>query len=183
MPYRLARPADAPCLAEIYAPYVENTAITFAETPLTAGDFQQKICSPYPVLVYEEEGEIFGYAYASALREKAAYRWAVEPSIYLRPACQGKGVGKGLLRRLISLLQAQKFQSVYACITLPNEKSIRLHEGLGFREVGRFEKSGYKLGAWHDVAWLYLPLAAFPQTPEEPLSIHALPEEIIQSIL
>lgn len=183
MPYRLARPADAAGLAEIYAPYVENTAITFAEKPLTAGDFEQKIRSPYPVLVYEEGGVMFGYAYASALREKAAYRWAVEPSIYLRPACQGQGIGKGLMQRLISLLQVQKFQSVYSCITLPNKKSLRLHAGFGFREVGRFEKSGYKLGAWHDVAWLYLPLGAFPETPEEPLSVHALPESLLNSIL
>lgn len=183
MLYRPAILADARRLAEIYAPYVEHTAITFATEPLTAAEFEQKILSPYPFLVCETDGIIAGYAYASALREKKAYRWATEPSIYIDPAYQSRGIGKGLMERLLKLLALQKFQSVYSCITLPNEKSIRLHEGFGFREVGRFEKSGYKLGKWHDVAWLYLPLADFPENPAEPLPFASLSENDIRNIM
>lgn len=183
MLYRPAVIADAKRLAEIYAPYVEHTAITFATEPLTPAEFEQKILSPYPFLVCEENGVIAGYAYASALREKKAYRWAVEPSIYIDPSYQGMGIGKGLMERLLKLLALQKFQSVYSCITLPNEKSIRLHEGFGFREVGRFEKSGYKLGKWHDVVWLYRPLADFPEKPPEPLPFRQLDARTLQTIL
>lgn len=179
MLFRPAVIADAKRLAEIYAPYVEHTAITFATEPLTAAEFEQKILSPYPFLVCEVNGIVAGYAYASALREKKAYRWAAEPSIYIDPAYQSRGMGKGLMERLLKLLALQKFQSVYSCITLPNEKSIRLHESFGFREVGRFEKSGYKLGTWHDVVWLYLPLADFPQNPAEPIPFSALSEKDI----
>lgn len=183
MPYRPSRETDAPQLAEIYAPYVKKTAITFATEPLQPVDFLHKIHAPYPFLVYEEEGRICGFAYASALREKAAYRWAVELSIYLSPDAQGKGLGKGLMERLLRLLKMQKFQSAYSCITLPNEKSMGLHGRFGFREVGRFEKSGYKLGAWRDVAWLFLPLGDFPDAPDEPLPFQQLDEQIIQQIM
>lgn len=183
MHYRPAAPADTRRLAEIYAPYVENTAITFATEPLTAAEFEQKILSPYPFLVCEADGIIAGYAYASAFREKKAYRWSVEPSIYVDPAFQGKGIGQGLMDRLLKLLRLQNFRGVYSCITLPNEKSICLHEKFGFREVGRFEKSGYKLGAWRDVVWLYLPLAAFPEKPPEPLPFRQLDARTLQTIL
>lgn len=183
MHYRPAAPADTRRLSEIYTPYVENTAITFATVPLTPADFEQKIRSPYPVLVCEVDGTIAGYAYAAAFREKEAYRWAAEPSIYIDPAFQGMGIGKGLMGRLLQLLRLQKFQSVYSCITLPNEKSIRLHEGFGFEEVGRFAKCGYKLEAWHDVVWLRLPLSLFPEKPQEPIPFAALREEDILSIL
>lgn len=183
MLYRPAVITDAERLAQIYAPYVERTAITFATEPLTAAEFEQKILSPYPFLVCEVNGIVAGYAYASPLREKKAYRWAAEPSIYIDPAYQSMGMGKGLMERLLKLLSLQKFQSVYSCITLPNEKSFRLHGKFGFREVGRFEKSGYKLGAWHDVAWLYLPLASFPETPAEPVPFSVLDERDVCNIM
>ena len=183
MLYRPAVIADAKRLSEIYAPYVENTAITFAMEPLTPAEFEQKILSPYPFLVCEVNNIVAGYAYASPLREKKAYRWATEPSIYIDPAYQGRGMGKGLMERLLKLLALQKFQSTYSCITLPNERSIRLHEGFGFKEVGRFEKSGYKLGKWHDVVWLYLPLSDFPENPAEPIPFDALCEEDIRNIM
>lgn len=183
MHYRPAVPSDAPRLAAIYAPYVAHTAITFATEPLTAAEFEQKILSPYPFLVCEADGVVAGYAYASAFREKKAYRWSVEPSIYVDPAFQGKGIGQGLMDRLLNILRLQNFRGVYSCITLPNEKSIRLHKKFCFGEVGRFEKSGYKLGAWRDVVWLYLPLADFPESPAEPLPFSTLSERDVHSIL
>lgn len=180
MHYRPAVPSDAPRLSEIYAPFVQNTAITFAETPMTAAAFEQKMQSIYPVLVCEVDGQVAGYAYAAAFREKAAYRWAVEPSIYIDPAFHGQGIGKGLMERLLHILQLQGFCSVYSCITQPNEKSMRLHRHFGFEEVGRFPACGYKQNQWHDVVWLRLPLSNAPAHPEEPIPFHLLPAQAWQ---
>ncbi len=183
MLYRPAQEADALRLKQIYAPYVANTAITFADVPLEPEDFVHKMHTPYPILVCEEEGRVLCYAYAAKLREKAAYRWVVELSIYVDEACQGRGIGKGLMARLLALLKAQGYQSAYSCITLPNEKSLSLHRAFGFRQVGHFEKAGYKLGAWRDVVWLCLPLNDMNENPSEPLPFHALDEDLIQSLL
>lgn len=180
---RLATPADAPRLTEIYAPYVYHTAITFATVPLTEDDFLHKMQGPYPFLVCEENGEVQGYAYAAAFREKEAYRWDVELTIYLTPAAQGQGAGTQLMRSLLALLRLQGYQTAYSCITLPNPGSIALHQHLGFEQIGLFEKSGYKLGSWHDVVWFSLPLGAFDSEPQEPTPINELPEKQIMAIL
>jgi len=180
---RLATPADAPRLAEIYAPYVTDTAITFATTPLTAADFRHKMEGPYPFLVCEENGEVIGYAYAATFREKEAYRWDVELTIYVDGAYHGHGAGKLLMARLLALLKAQGYLNAYSCVTLPNEKSIGLHKALGFALIGRFDHSGYKLGQWRSVTWLHLPLGDFDGEPAEPTPLHALPEATLSAIL
>ena len=180
---RIATPADAPRLVEIYAPYVANTAVSFATTAPTEEDFLHKIASPYPFLVCEENGNIIGYAYAAAFREKEAYRWDVELTIYIDGAYHGRGTGKALLARLIALLRAQGYLNVYSCITLPNDKSIGLHEALGFVEIGRFDNSGYKLGKWHSVTWYHLPLGLFDGKPAEPTPLRDLPENTLSAIL
>lgn len=183
MLFRPAQEKDARRLCEIYAPYVLHTAITFADTPLTEEDFLHKIASPYPIIVCEEDGRVLGYAYAARFREKEAYRLAVEPSIYVDEAHHGRGIGKGLMKRLISLLHAQHFQSLWSCITLPNDKSIALHRHLGFREVGLFPNAGYKLGKWRDVIWLHLPLCPAEDPPAEPVPFQALDKAVVSSIL
>ena len=180
---RLASPADAPRLAEIYAPYVAGTAFTFATAPLTENDFLHKMNGPYPLLVCEENGRVTGYAYASAFREKEAYRWGVELTIYVDPACHGRGAGKALMGRLLALLKAQGYMTAYSCVTLPNEKSMGLHKALGFREIGRFENAGYKLGQWRSVAWLSLQLNELPLSPAEPLPLGHVPPETLCAIL
>lgn len=183
MLFRPAEKKDVSRLCEIYAPYVEKTAVTFADTPLTEADFLQRIASPYPILVCEENGKVLGYAYAGRLREKEAYRWAVELSIYVDGHFQGMGVGKGLMGRLLKLLKAQHFQSAFSCITLPNEKSLALHRPFGFKEVGLFENAGYKLGAWRSVIWLQLPLNPAEASPREPVPFQALAKEAVAELL
>jgi len=180
---RIASPADAPRLAEIYAPYVANTAVTFATVPLTPEDFLHKMESLYPFLVCEENGQVLGYAYAAAFRAKEAYRWDVELSIYVDEAVHRRGVGSRLMRCLLGLLRAQGYKSAYSCITLPNEPSLCLHHSFGFTQVGLFENAGYKLGKWRSVSWMRLPLGDFDGEPAEPLPVSQLDKNQIMHIL
>lgn len=180
---RLARPVDAPRLVEIYAPYVRNTAVTFATAPLTEEDFLHRMTDTHPCLVCEESGRVLGYAYAAPFRAKEAYRWDVELSIYVDAAAHRKGVGSKLMGSLLGLLQAQGFKSAYSCITLPNDPSLQLHQRFGFTQVGLFENAGYKLGKWRSVAWLRLPLGDFDGEPAEPLPFSQLSPEILQKAL
>lgn len=177
MQIRPAAPADAPAVAAIYAHYVRETAITFATHAPTAEDYVARMADDrYPFLVAEAAGEVVGFAYASAFREKEAYRWDVELTIYLIPGCAGAGIGKKLLAECLRLLRLRGYLNAYSCITLPNERSIGLHRGLGFRELGVFPKTGYKLGKWHDVIWMGLVLGEFDGEPDEPGYRCCLPE-------
>lgn len=180
---RIAAPADAPRLAEIYAPYVADTAITFATVPLTAEDFLHKMAGPHPFLVCEENGHVLGYAYAAAYRPKEAYRWDVELTLYVDAAAHGRGAGKLMLRCLLAILKQQGYRNAYSCITLPNEKSIGLHTSLGFSQIGLFANAGYKLNQWHSVVWLHLPLNDFPTPPAEPIPFRELPVQTLAMIL
>ena len=183
------RPAcarDAARLADIYAPYVADTAITFATAMPTEGEFAEKIArigAAFPFLVYEEEGRVLGYAYAATYRVREAYRWDVELSIYVDTSCRGRGVGKALMERLLRCLRAQGYQNAYSCITLPNERSIGLHTRFGFAQTGLFHQAGYKLGKWHDVVWLRLPLGDFPENPAEPTPFSALAPEQLSALM
>lgn len=180
---RLAHPADASRLVEIYTPYVTSTAVTFATAALTEADFLHKMQDVFPLLVCEEHGQVMGYAYAAAFRAKEAYRWDVELSIYVDAAAHRRGVGSKLMSGLLGLLRAQGYKSAYSCITLPNEPSLCLHRRFGFTQVGLFENAGYKLGKWRSVTWLRLPLGDFNGEPAEPVSISQLSENQIMHIL
>ena len=112
-----------------------------------------RITQTHPWLIAEQNGEVIGYAYGSPHRERAAYRWATDVTVYVSPDHHGRGVGRGLYEALISQLADQGFQVACAGITLPNEGSVALHRALGFTEVGVYRRIGFKFGAWHDVAW------------------------------
>lgn len=172
---RCAAAGDAPRLVDIYAPYVAETAITFATTLPDPSFYTEKLDAGRPFIVAEEDGQVVGYAYAAAYRAKEAYRWDAEVSIYVAQDCRGRGVGRALLGGLVRLMRRLGYVNAYACITLPNEPSIRLHESAGFQWRGTLERSGFKLGRWHDVAWLALPLCTPPAEPAEPLPPSALP--------
>ena len=130
MSIRLAAETDLPRILAIYAPYVEHTTISFEYTPPTPDEFRQrflKITARFPWLVWEEQGEILGYAYACAPFERAAYQWCCEPSIYLRPDAQGRGIGRKLYTALEELMKLQGYRNVYAIITAANETSVAFH--------------------------------------------------------
>ena len=162
MPIRHADPAgDAAACAAIYAPYVNDTVISLEEVPPTPeqmGHRIARITERYPWLIAEEDGEIAGYAYAGPHRERAAYRWASDVTVYVSPAYFRRGIGSALYTALFDLLV---FQGVYvACagVTLPNEASVGLHEAMGFLPVGVYKRVAWKFGSWHDVGWWQLQL-------------------------
>lgn len=176
----LVRPADpardAGRCAAIYAPYVRDTVISFEEVPPDEPEMRRRIedlSARYPWLVAEADGRIVGYAYASPHRERAAYRWAVDVAVYLDPDHRARGIGRALYEDLFDRLAAQSLRTAVAGIALPNPASVALHERLGFELVGVYRRIGYKLGAWHDVAWYQRALApdggAIPAEPEPPL--------------
>ena len=160
---RSATPDDAAALAAIYAPYVRDTAITFEYEPPTVEEFRRRIehvLSKYSYLVAESDGAIIGYAYAEAFRERPAYDWDVETSIYLDQSYRGQGFGRALYQELEKRLQQQGIRNLYACVTTsdtPNPlvppTSPAFHQALGYRKVGTFKACGYKFDQWFDITW------------------------------
>ena len=162
---RSAEVADAAALLAIYAPFVARTPVSFETTVPSADEFAARIRrsnSRWAWLVAERAGVVLGYAYGTAHRERAAYRWSVETSAYVDPAHQRQGVGSTLYCALFERLIALGYCNAYAGITLPNPASVALHERLGFQPIGVFRRIGRKFGAWHDVAWLQRPLRDAP---------------------
>ncbi len=171
MEIRLAKPSDARSLLDIYAPYVENTAITFEYEVPTIEDFAnrvEKTLEKYPYLVAEEDGVVLGYAYASTYYARAAYDWAVELSVYVSQDARGQGVGSKLYDALEDLLDQMGYVHFLACISLPNEASLALHRKRGYQQVAHFPKIGYKFERWHDIVWLQKSLEK-QATPIKPL--------------
>ena len=157
MNIRFATPSDAATLLAIYAPYVENTAITFEYEVPTIEDFTNRIAKTlekYPYLVAEEDCVVLGYAYASTYYARAAYDWAVELSVYVSLDSRGQGVGTKLYDALEYLLDQMGYVHFLACISLPNEASLTLHRKRGYQQVAHFPKIGYKFNRWHDIVWL-----------------------------
>lgn len=155
MNVRLALPQDVENILHIYAQYID-TPITFEYTLPDVKQFSQRMNTVgvlYPWLIAEDEGKIFGYAYAHALAERSAYQWNAELSIYLDKNCQGKKLGAKLYGVLLAILARQRILTVYARITIPNSCSERFHEKMGFRQVWLQKNAGFKGGRWHDVAW------------------------------
>jgi L-amino acid N-acyltransferase YncA len=171
---RLATADDAADVAEIYRPYVEKTSITFEVIPPTAEEMATRIVSTllrYPWLVFEADGRVAGYAYAAAHRTREAYQWSVDAAVYVRENSHRQGVGRQLYGALFPLLVRQGFVNAYAGITVPNAKSIGLHEAMGFTPVGIYHNVGYKLGHWHAVTWWHLQLQPLSETPAVPVPL------------
>ncbi|HEX8574409.1 MAG TPA: GNAT family N-acetyltransferase [Allosphingosinicella sp.] len=169
---RAATPDDAAAIAEIYAPFVTGSAVSFETRPPDEAAIRARIEAGgglYPWLVAEaEDGSLLGYAYAARFRERPAYRFAVETSVYLRSGESGRGLGRQLYEPLLAGLEDQGFTQAIAAITLPNEASVRLHERLGFERAGIYRQVGWKFGAWHDVGLWQRALAAAGSPPAEP---------------
>ena len=149
--------SDIEQITEIYNGYIANSLITFEEELIDSSDMGRRIQrmadKKFPFIVWEEAGEVIGYAYAGTFRERNAYRFTVESSIYLHPDHFGKGIGKKLYSSLILRCKESGYHSMIGVITLPNDTSVRLHETLGFKKVGHLTESGFKFGEWADVGF------------------------------
>lgn len=177
MSIRQATLKDLPRILEIYAPYVENTAISFEYTVPTPEEFTQRflgITAQFPWLVWEEAGTVLGYAYGSLPFERAAFQWSAEASIYLCPQAQGKGIGRKLYAALEQLLQRQGYRKVYAIITTANDASIAFHKAVGYRLTATMPDCGYKLGKWYGTVWMEKELNTWDTPPREPVCIQDL---------
>jgi phosphinothricin acetyltransferase len=174
---RLASEADAEAALAIYAPLVRSTAISFETQPPSAAEMRRRIRlsqDVLPWLVLEREGRVDGYACAAPHRSRAAYRWSVEVSAYVRDGTRRRGTGRALYTSLMAVLALQGYRNACAGITLPNPASVAFHESLGFRSVGAYLKIGYKLGSWHDVGWWQRALGPHDAEPAEPRVLASL---------
>lgn len=151
------RPAtanDAAAICAIYNHYIENTVISFEESPLSCEQMAERIATvtaAYPWLAAVSDNRVVGYAYANRWKSRSAYRYCVESTIYLDPAAAGRGIGKVLYTELLDRLRRQGIRVVIGCIALPHPASVALHERLGFRQVSHFSRVGFKFGRWIDV--------------------------------
>ncbi len=153
---RTATSADAAAVAAIYAPYVLQTSISFEVEPPSSSEMAsriERIAAQYPYLVAELDGQVVGFAYANQLRSRAAYDASVEVTAYVDTVHHRLGVGRALYIRLLMILAEQGRHAAFACITLPNEASVALHEACGFEAVGVWREAGRKFDHWLDVGW------------------------------
>ncbi|MFN2427731.1 MAG: arsinothricin resistance N-acetyltransferase ArsN1 family B [Candidatus Binatia bacterium] len=154
---RDARPTDAPTLTTIYNHYIAESVITFEEHPVPPDEFARRIeavqSASLPWLVAEQDGEVIGYAYATKWRDRSAYRFSVEVTVYLSHTDTRRGIGTALYAALFPMLKARGVHIVIGGITLPNEASVALHEKFGMHKVAHFEQVGFKFDRWLDVGY------------------------------
>jgi L-amino acid N-acyltransferase YncA len=175
---RLATPADADAVAAIYAPYVSETPISFELQPPTVDEVAGRIertISRTPWVVAELDGAVRAYAYAGRFRDRAAYDWTAESTVYVDRSLHRSGLGRATMASVLRVLRLQGFRLVLAGVTLPNPGSEGLHRALGFQPAGTFDGVGWKAGRWHGVAFFELEL--FPCVDgEDPTPVRPLPE-------
>jgi L-amino acid N-acyltransferase YncA len=171
MKVRAATADDAAAIASIYEPYVVASIVSFETQPPDAAEMARRIAAAgdlYPWFVACEDDALLGYAYADAFRTRPAYRFTVETTVYVADGAERRGIGTLLYKTLLPVLEAQGFAQAIAAITLPNEASVRLHEALGFHQVGTYERVGFKFREWRSVGLWQRELAPLSTRPEEP---------------
>lgn len=183
---RMATKADAKEILEIYAPYVKDTAISFEYDVPSVEEFAERInniLKKYPYIVAMDNNQIIGYAYVSSFKNRVAYDWAVETTVYLRQDCRGKGVGKKLYLALEEILKRQNILNLNACIaytstdnTYLTNASTYFHERLGYKKVAHFTKCGYKFGNWYNMIWMEKIIGEHSANPKSVIPISELHE-------
>ena len=177
MAIRKATKQDICTMLRIYAPYVENTSVSFEYEIPTQAEFEARFrehIETYPWLVFEENGEVIGYAYAGRPFARMAYSWCAEISVYVSDACHGRGIGRALYAEVERILKMQGVEVVYAIITGENEASLRFHRALGYKHTAKYEKCGFKFGKWYDVYWLEKRLGGAGKPEKPPVSWNEL---------
>ncbi len=162
---------DAPACAAIYAPYVRETAVSFESEPPTPAQMAERIAAAtrtHAWIVHEDDDRIVGYAYGGPHQKRAAYRFSCEVSVYVEQGRRRTGSGRALYEALFKRLAARGYRMAVAGMTMPNDASVGLHRAMGFEPVGVYRRIGWKLGAWHDVAWMQRALGVEHDPPPEP---------------
>ena len=187
MKIKIAKPIHAAAIRAIYTPFVQDGFVTFETEVPDIEVFEERIAhytKRYPWLVMEEDGAVLGYAYASAYRERIAYQWVVECSVYVHADHQKKGVAAKLYEALFDILRLQGLYKVYAVITVPNPQSVGFHERMGFTWFATYENVGYKAGKWCDVGWWQLTLTEPDNSiPPAPTPFPLLDNSVVENIL
>lgn len=173
---RTASVEDAQALLDIYAPYVRQTAVTFEYEVPSVQEFAERIQTTlrkYPYLVAEANSELLGYAYAGPFKNRAAYDWAAETSIYVAQDQKSRGLGRLLYTALERVLLAQNITNLNACIAYPSVEdiyltrgSVQFHAHMGYRLVGEFRQCSYKFHRWYNMVWMEKHIA--PHREEQP---------------
>jgi L-amino acid N-acyltransferase YncA len=165
--------SDAAGCAAVYAPFVDGSPVSFEESPPSALEYSKRIerlNRTHAFLVADDDGRVAGFAYAGPHRERPAYRWSCESTVYLDPSYHRKGLGRALYTVLFDLLERQGYVTVLAGITVPNDASVGLHEACGFTMIGAFPRIGWKAGSWRNVAWMSRHLGLETEDEREPAS-------------
>ena len=183
---RFAEPGDAAALLAVYAQYI-GTSVTFEYVLPTEEEFRRRIeniSAEYPYLVHvTDDGVIDGYAYAHRFAERAAYQWSAELSVYLDRSARGCGLGKRLYGALMELVKLQGVRTVFGLVTTPNERSDRLHLGMGFTVAGVNRNAGYKNGQWRGVTVYEKPIGEYTDDPAPLLRFPDVDREAAKAIL
>ncbi len=148
---RTLQPEDAAAVAALYNHYVLHSTVSFEEEPLDAGRMRRRLEHVAVRFVCEREGRIVGFGYTHEWKERAAYRYTQEVTVYVAPDSTGLGIGRRIVERLVAECRTTQCRALIACITADNAPSRRLFEAVGFRRVSHFEQVGRKFGRWLDV--------------------------------
>lgn len=184
--FRLAKEDDAKEILAIYAPYINMDNITFEYEVPNIIEFRQriaKVITKYPYIVALYQGKIVGYTYASTFRDRIAYNWGLETSIYLTPEVKGQKLGKKLYTKLEQILKIQHITNLVASITYPNPQSIAFHEKMGYKKIAHFTKCGYKQGKWYDMIFMEKFINKHESPAKEIIYIEDIDKTIIDKIL
>ncbi|MEZ5017906.1 MAG: N-acetyltransferase family protein [Flavipsychrobacter sp.] len=174
---QLITPEDIKEVLEVYAPYIEETSISFEYEVPSMEEFTERVnavTQQYPWLVAKQNGMVVGYAYGMTHRSRTAYQWSAEVAIYIAKDYRSKGVGKQLYEQLFELLAQQGYRTAFAGMTMPNERSEALHLSCGFEEIGVFKNIGFKNNEWHSVKWFQKQLGEYIAGIEKPRPIDKL---------
>ncbi len=184
--FRMATIDDAQDILDVYEPYILNTPITFEFNPVPLDEFKERInriSKQFPYILCVIDDVVAGYAYCSYYLEKEGFSWDCEITVYVDPKYHKRGIATALYKILISLVEKQGYYNIYSLICVPNESSVNLHKKYGFKEVGVYYNTAYKLSKWRDLLVMTKCLREYDINPKKPISVHQVDKEFVNNLL
>lgn len=184
--FRMATIDDVKDILAIYEPYILNTPITFEFNPVPEDEFIERInriSKQFPYILCVIDDEVAGYAYCSYYLEKEGFSWDCEITVYVAESFHKRGIATALYKILIPIIKQQGYYNIYSLICVPNESSVYLHEKFGFREVGIYYNTAYKLAQWRDLLVMEKKLREYELSPKKPMSVHELDKGFVDDLL